>query len=182
MSKFTPMKNFSILTQKFLYYETKVSFYTHHNMHKVEVNSVDWKTFLNGTNTLTMWYKSSGSFLRTYDSELRKIPNIIAIVPNPDSETLMTDFVKYYPTQYDTPQKARDSIKRTINLLKGLNASVYVHEGIIHYPCYVTDTQYLIGLHEFGKIDTISSPCFISQRDEFIKSQVAFLLENSSSQ
>ena len=63
--------------------------------------------------------------------------------------------------------------------MKSYKANIFLHDGIVHYPCYVTDDSYIVGLHEFGKIDDITSPCFISKNDDFIKSQIEYLVTKS---
>jgi hypothetical protein len=145
---------------------------------KVDVKKVNWKDLLK-TKTLIMWYKSSGTFLRNNENDLKKIEKIITIVPDFQNKSLMEDYVKYYPTQYKDIEEIQTSISKTVDLVLNLNGVVYLHNGIIHYPCYKTDSHYIVGLHEFGKIKTITSPCFISENDDFIEEQVKLLLENS---
>lgn len=151
----------------------------------VQATQVDWKHLLKDTSTLVMWFKSSGLFLRTHGNLLQEILNrggsVTAVVPDYENKALMALFAEQYATQYKDPLDARDTIERTVCLLKNVGAKILLHDKIIHYPAYVTDTKYLVGLHEFGKVDTITSPCFVCQRDEFIDSQVSFLTQNSRS-
>lgn len=149
---------------------------------QVDLEKFDWETFLSKTNTLTMWYKSSGSFLNRYKSlitDIVKRGNVTAIIPNFQNENLMNSYTAMYPTQYTSSSNAQSSIYKTLCLLKEIGATVYLHDGLIHYPAYVTDTEYLFGLHEFGKVKNITSPCFVCKKDGFVQSQVMWLVDNS---
>jgi hypothetical protein len=139
-----------------------------------------WSTFFAENKlSLVMWFKSSGKFLAEYKNELAKIPSKTMIIPNWRNDALMEDYVKYYRPLYSTTDDLKQRIQKTVVLAKECGCTIKIYDGLIHYPAYVGNSTYVVGIHEFGKIGSITSPNFINSVDEFIQGQVDFIVKNS---
>ena len=108
------------------------------------------------------------------------------------------DIKEYNSSYYIGERTPGKSIIETVNLLmdydnecarsisvcgaekKGI-IKIYLYDGMINYPAYVFDELYLLGYHEHGKTDGITSPCTIYKKNgrSFIDEEINQLKKKS---
>lgn len=153
-----------------------------------DLSEIPWKDMLENTTNLTMWFKSSNTWLEQNSSKLMQLVErggkITVILPDAYNPHIMNDVMKYNSDQYSGGKKPEDGIKETIDRLKEFavtddSVSIYLYPGMINFPAYVFDEAYLLGYHEHGKTNAITSPCTLYKSDEFIQNQMEILQKKS---
>lgn len=138
-----------------------------------DFKSMDWSSKIKETKNLKMWFKASSSWITKNSKDLTDLlkrgGNITMVVPNYENEKLMNDLVFYHAPYYNIVGP-EESIKKSIQLLLNCvpkddctgKVEIYLHRGMIFWPAYLFDTNYVMGIHEHSKWNTITSPVFVA--------------------
>lgn len=140
---------------------------------------IPWEELINGTKNITMWFKSSNGWLKTYKKKLQELiekgGNIVAFLPDFQDNVLMDDIVKVNSPYYNDsrPEIAiKESIEHLESLCTNGRVIIYLYRNQIQYPAYVFDEKVLYGIHEHRKIGNVTSPCTLIPRIQFIDDQI----------